>query len=572
MCELPSKPLGLPRFHEIDALRSIALFLLIFYHVLCAFQPFASRISIIGYTPTLENAWFLGELLNTWRIPILFLIGGLMAGHLLQDRSVGSLIKSRLMRLVPPLLFTCFCVAPLSSVLFQVANAQSPTYAPTPGHLWFVWNMVVYFVFASPLLIYLKHCPDSLFLRALNRLSPWGWLILLPAGLMLTTYFFEPHITYDLFGVHFIRFWYGFVCFLSGIVLVSQGDVFWRGIRRVCHVALPAALGLYLARLAGVDLGGGFGALTMRTMESAYAMLAALGYASLCFSRPSGLFAILNRAIFGVYIVHFPVQQFVALFLFRLDLNSWVVFTLHLVVTLLLSALVYALILRTMRWLHPFIGIAPMESDSSVGNRVGKDERPRLPWPVMAFRVAILYTVTPILVLGTIFVMVYTAKIQARDSGEISLREAIFHGDINRVQEALEDGADVNRIDVNGWSDFSMAVFARNPEALRIMLNHNPDLLIRGRGGQTLLWAACWVSSYECARILVGNRALTDSLTEEELQAISEALRLPYEITAAQIGAFLEVPSEADYLWNRARIQRLLEQEGLIAGQDGNKR
>lgn len=117
-----------------------------------------------------------------------------------------------------------------------------------------------------------------------------------------------------------------------------------------------------------------------------------------------------------------------------------------------------------------------------------------------------------------------------------------------------------------------MAVFARNPEALRIMLNHNPDLLIRSRGGQTLLWAACWVSSYECARILVENRALTDSLTEEELQAISEALRLPYEIAAAQIGAFLEVPSEADYLWNRARIQRLLEQEGLIAGQDGNKR
>ena len=39
----PEKPVGtpLPRWHEIDALRSIALLLLIVYHVFCAYQPFA---------------------------------------------------------------------------------------------------------------------------------------------------------------------------------------------------------------------------------------------------------------------------------------------------------------------------------------------------------------------------------------------------------------------------------------------------------------------------------------------------------------------------------------------------
>ncbi len=487
-----------------------------------------------------------------------------MAGHLLQDRSVGNLLKSRLLRLVPPLLFTFFFIAPLSSVLFQVAYAESPTYAPTPGHLWFVWNMVVYFVFASPLLIYLKRRPDRLFLRALNRMSPWGWLVFLPAGLMLTTYFLEPHITSDLFGVHFIRFWYGFICFLFGIVLISQGDVFWRGIRRICHVALPAALGLYLARLAGVSIGGEFGASTMRTMESAYAMLAALGYASLCFARPSALFSTFNSAIFGVYIIHLPVQQFVALFLFRLDFNTWVIFALHLVLTLLLSTLVYALIHRTMRWLHPFIGIAPLKPDPALANCGVKNEHPRQPWPVMAFRFAILYAATPALVLGTLFVMIYTTTIQSRDSVETSLREAVFQGDIKRIQGALESGADVNRIDANGWSDFSMAVFARDPVALRIMLDHNPDLSIRSREGQTLLWAACWVSCCECARILVENRLATDSLTGEEWEAISEALRQPYEMAAAQIGAFLEVPTKADYLWNRTRIQLLLEHEGLV--------
>jgi len=85
----PEKPVGtsLPRRHEIDALRSIALLLLIVYHVFCAYQPFAPLILFVGYPSTLEDGWFLGELLNPWRVPVLFLISGITAGYLLQNRS-----------------------------------------------------------------------------------------------------------------------------------------------------------------------------------------------------------------------------------------------------------------------------------------------------------------------------------------------------------------------------------------------------------------------------------------------------------------------------------------------------
>jgi len=69
----------LPRRHEIDALRSIALLLLIVYHVFCAFQPFAPLVQFIGFSDTLKDAWFVGELLNTWRVPVLFLISGITA-------------------------------------------------------------------------------------------------------------------------------------------------------------------------------------------------------------------------------------------------------------------------------------------------------------------------------------------------------------------------------------------------------------------------------------------------------------------------------------------------------------
>ena len=46
----------LPRRHEIDALRSIALLLLIAYHAFCAFQPFAPAIQFIEFSEHLDSA------------------------------------------------------------------------------------------------------------------------------------------------------------------------------------------------------------------------------------------------------------------------------------------------------------------------------------------------------------------------------------------------------------------------------------------------------------------------------------------------------------------------------------
>jgi ankyrin repeat protein len=115
----------------------------------------------------------------------------------------------------------------------------------------------------------------------------------------------------------------------------------------------------------------------------------------------------------------------------------------------------------------------------------------------------------------------------------------------------------------NGWTAFAMAIFARNPEAMEIMLKHDPDLSIRSRDGQTLLWAACWMSHDDCARILVRVGA-ADSLTDGDRIAVRHALEQPYEAAAAQIRMHLEVMPEVDYLQNRDRIREMLEQHGVI--------
>jgi peptidoglycan/LPS O-acetylase OafA/YrhL len=392
---------ALPRRHEIDALRSIALLLLIVYHVFNAYQPFAPRVMLIGPSRTLDDAWFLAELVNPWRIPLLYLLSGITAGYLLPGRSVGNLLESRMLRLVPPFVFAYFLIAPLSPALFQIHAGAEPYYAPNPGQLWFVQNLIAYFVFGTPLLLFLKRHPENGLLSWLRRISPWGWLFLFPAVLLTVAWFLEPHITPKEFAVHFKRFWYGFACFLSGIALVSLGDVFWRGIRRVCHLALPIALGIWLARTSGLGFGDDFAAMSARTVESSSAMLALLGYGSLLFSRPSRSFAVLNRSAFAVYIIHMPVQQSVAFFLFRLDPNPWLAFPVHLAATLFLCALVYAMVLRPVRWLHPFFGIPSPKSGAPGHGKGTAFPFLRRSLPFHAGRLVILYAITPTLVFMT---------------------------------------------------------------------------------------------------------------------------------------------------------------------------
>ncbi len=519
--ETRSTRFALPRRHEIDALRSIALLLLIFYHVFVALQPSAAFLKFIGPPNSLQGAWFIGEALNPWRIPVLFLIAGITAGYLLQNRKVGSLLKSRLLRLVPPLLFTALFIAPISPALYQSFKGDNPGYMPNPGHLWFVWNLTVYFVFGAPALLYLKNRRDNLVVRILRSLSPYGWLLALPTFLTLTTYVLEPHVSAEMFGVHFSRFWNGFACFLAGAALVSLGDCFWRGISRVCHAALPAALILYLLRMKGVDFEGRLSTVALRTMESAYGMLAFLGYGSIIFSKPSRLFTVLNRSVFAVYIIHLPVQQAVAYFLVRLDMNAWLTLALHLVATLTVSALIYALVLRPLRWLHPFFGIAPLKSAPS-GGAAAKTPPPLPPWPVKAGRFATLYIASPILVLAMAATLIFSALTMSRDlkpgqlversSAETATTSASFKllieaagsGDLEAIQSSIAAGVDVNQPkSKDGGTALHAAATFGCVDAIKLLLEHGADIDQRNNDGSTPLFIAAFYCQEEAVKTLL---------------------------------------------------------------------
>ena len=389
------------RYHEIDALRVVALVLLIIYHIFICYQPFAETIQFLQYDPLLEDYWFIGELLNVWRIPVLFLISGMAVGFILPRRSVKELIHDRMMRLVPPLVFGSFVIVPIFPAIYAWYHGQSFSYIPNPGHLWFVVNLVSYSILLVPLVVYVKKRPENVLIRGLRKTFPFGLLVALPAPLMLETVLSQP------FGFAFFpfRFWYGLICYAVGFLFVSVGESFWTSIRRVCHVALPGALVLYLGRMEFVRWDLLRANHWTTALESGLWMLSFLGYGSILLSRPSKAFAYLNKAVFPIYIIHMPVQQLVAFFIFRWKLGPEITFVLHVVLSFVICGLCYEWVIRRLPFLYPVMGMKLANSKKDGTMPEEPSAKPRF-WPRFGTGLT-LYVLSPLIFLQQIIGVVW---------------------------------------------------------------------------------------------------------------------------------------------------------------------
>ena len=91
------------RRYDIDALRSIALFLLIFFHLSISFTSLAKWILWVPNNKVYDSIWSFLSIFDIWRLPLIFLISGIALRFSYQERSVGKLFKDRFKRLGIPL-------------------------------------------------------------------------------------------------------------------------------------------------------------------------------------------------------------------------------------------------------------------------------------------------------------------------------------------------------------------------------------------------------------------------------------------------------------------------------------
>lgn len=324
------------RRHDLDNLRIIAFFVLIFYH--------------IGMYYVLDWGWhiksettyrWLQELMvmtNPWRMSLLFFISAMALSLVAQKYAPLSLLKMRFTRLVIPLLFGMyFIVAPQAYIesmdrglidmpfidfwleyinpqTILLSEQQSSIALLTWNHLWFLPYLFVYSVILlcfSPLI---KRFTDSEVFKGLPI-----WAFLAAVILLMLIAYMQLRIEYP--STHGLTDdWYNHAKYFSVFVagyLLAQHQSWWNRIIDKRFYFLAIALAGYIFIVA--DRNGIFAPLAALYTSSNWVkgfygtvfiishwawILAALGLAGKYLTKTNRFATYANEAILPWYILH----------------------------------------------------------------------------------------------------------------------------------------------------------------------------------------------------------------------------------------------------------------------------
>ena len=154
------------RRYDIDALRSIAMFLLIFYHLGISFTSLARQTLFIQNKRVVDGIWPLLNLMNSWRIPLVFLIAGVALRLSFRKRTKMQIFKERAKVLGLPWLFgtlvfstsSVFIVGKYYDYWFldEINEAALFSFQYQGLHLWFLINIFIYCWLFVPILNFIS--------------------------------------------------------------------------------------------------------------------------------------------------------------------------------------------------------------------------------------------------------------------------------------------------------------------------------------------------------------------------------------------------------------------------------
>ncbi len=228
------------RRYDIDALRSIAMFLLIFYHLGISFTSLARQTLFIQNKRVVEGIWPLLNLMNSWRIPLVFLIAGVALRLSFRKRTKIQIFKERAKVLGLPWLFgtlvfstsSVFIVGKYYDYWFldEINEAALFSFQYQGLHLWFLINIFIYCWLFVPILNFISK--ENFISLLLKR--PGGIFIfaipIIAEGHLLNSVRFKTETYGDYYTTYALTehgFILGLIWFAIGIILTSQGDAFW---------------------------------------------------------------------------------------------------------------------------------------------------------------------------------------------------------------------------------------------------------------------------------------------------------------------------------------------------------
>lgn len=321
------------RRYDIDALRVLAFFVLILYHVAMVY------VADWGFhiKSQYKSEWlkFPMILVNQWRMPLLFLISGVACSLVLRKRSAADFIRRRLFRLGLPFTIGIILVIPPQAYLEALANGaiargfgemtyphflwhyftfqgwpegtfDGSDYGFTWNHLWFIPYLMVYTSALIPVRAILRFTGLEV---AFDKVGPFS-LVLLPVLLQIFWQLVlndEKDISHALIDDSYAHGLY-FTYFMLGY-LISDKSAVWAVIVSLRWFYLGTAVLTYFSlitlwwlfnqhewqgHLAGV----------VETFNQWLWLLAVLAWSARLLNQPQAWVAYANDRVFPWYIFH----------------------------------------------------------------------------------------------------------------------------------------------------------------------------------------------------------------------------------------------------------------------------
>ena len=350
------------------------MFLLIFYHLGQSFTYNARNILFVQDKRPVDDIWIILNLLNSWRIPLVFLIAGIALRLSFSKRTQTKILKERLKVLGIPWIFGSLVFASSSAYINgkfygypffnELSNLIPFVFEYNGLHMWFVLYILIFCLITIPFLKIISNTneKDTIFSKTLKK--PGGiFLFAIPVileGQLLNELRFDFKIDYGDFYQVFANtshgFVLGFIWFLLGIVLTSQGDAFWESCKRNWKVHLSLGLLSYIYRLLN-GFESGF-ALDNRLIafESFNFIFLMLGLGAVYLNKDSPQLTYYNTAVYPVYIVHLPVQMAVMYYFAGVNIHPIIKFPIALFLICFLSLTIYHSI-KNIKPLRPLFGL-----------------------------------------------------------------------------------------------------------------------------------------------------------------------------------------------------------------------
>ncbi len=388
---------------DIDWLRVLAFYILIFYHVGMFFVPWNFHFKNSATAEWFET-WmaFLGQ----WRLPLLFLISGVGVCYALGKRSAKQFMGERTKRLLLPLIFGMLVIVPPQIYFERITNGIHFSnyfdfwktvfnFVPYPNggslswhHLWFVLYIFVFSFILLPLFLYLRGEKSARLKEKISiivKKHPNSiYLLMLPLFLIYLILAPIFPTTHSLWG-DWYNLSFSLVLFVFGF-LISIVDGVWDVIAANRRKSLIIGLFPTIFLLLFV-WGPTFEIMNentyefflfysvLKTLMISTLLLAILGYGKIHLNKPGRFIKYANESVYPLYILHQSVQLTIGYYILKLDWAIMPKFILLIIGTFGLSFLIYELFIKRFSFMRLLFGMKSLnkkvkpEVEASPANR-----------------------------------------------------------------------------------------------------------------------------------------------------------------------------------------------------------